>query len=60
MDSTGNCIVRFTRRRDVDMDAGTAGHSGSLSFSTDVANKKKLSQDADMESAVSDFEESIV
>ena len=24
MDSTGNCIVRFTRRRDVDMDAGNA------------------------------------
>ena len=43
---------------DIGMDAGNAEFSGSLSVSTDVASKKKLSQEADIESAASESEES--
>lgn len=43
---------------DVDMDTGTVEYSGSLSVSTDNASKKKLSQESDTKSAVSEDEES--
>ena len=43
---------------DIGMDAGNAEFSGSLSVSTDVASKKKLSQGTDIESVASESRES--
>ena len=44
---------------DVNMDAGTVEHPGSMSVSTDVAISKKLSQEANMESVASESLESM-
>ena len=46
--------------KDIEMDAGTVDHLGSLSFSNSVAARnKEVSQESDAASEISGFEESI-
>ena len=51
-------MSQYSDTQDVDMDAGTAEHPSSLSFSTDAANPKKVPQEFDTFSDASGSKES--
>ena len=52
-------MSQYDNSQDVDMDAGTAEHPCSLSFSTSAASQKKVPQEFDIFSEASGTEESI-
>ena len=52
-------MSQYGDSQDVDMDAGTAEHPCSLSFSTSAASQKKVPQEFDIFSEASGSEESV-
>ena len=52
-------MSQYSDSHDVDMDAGTAEHPGSLSFSTSAASQQTIPQEFDISSQASEIEESM-